>query len=70
MRGEHQDRNFAAIFPVYDILFGTYVAPRRGDVPETGLSSGERTVGIWEANAQPFAEWRRMLRKGTRAGAG
>ncbi|MBK9606194.1 MAG: sterol desaturase family protein [Betaproteobacteria bacterium] len=70
VRGEHQDRNFAAIFPVYDILFGTYVAPRRGDVPETGLSSGERTAGIWEANAQPFADWLRMLRKGTRAGAG
>jgi len=70
VRPEHQDSNFAAIFPIYDILFGTYAAPRRGDVPETGLSSGERVTGIWQANMLPFADWMQQLRKGTRAGAG
>ncbi|MBK8742853.1 MAG: hypothetical protein IPM02_26780 [Betaproteobacteria bacterium] len=24
----HRDRNFAALFPVWDVLFGTYVRPR------------------------------------------
>jgi sterol desaturase/sphingolipid hydroxylase (fatty acid hydroxylase superfamily) len=56
MREEHQDRNFAAIFPIYDILFGTYAAPRRGDVPETGLISGERVTTLWQANALPFVD--------------
>jgi sterol desaturase/sphingolipid hydroxylase (fatty acid hydroxylase superfamily) len=69
VRPEHKDRNFAAIFPIYDILFGTYAAPRRGDVPETGLSSGERVTSVWQANALPFVDWLQSLRKGTRAGA-
>lgn len=33
----YRDRNFAAYFPVFDILFGTYRAPRRGEFPTTGL---------------------------------
>lgn len=63
LRAEHQDRNFAAIFPVYDILFGTYVGPKKGDVPDTGLMSGERVTGVWQANMLPFAYWFRNVRR-------
>jgi sterol desaturase/sphingolipid hydroxylase (fatty acid hydroxylase superfamily) len=69
LRPEHQNRNFAAIFPVYDILFGTYAVPRRGDVPETGLISGERVTSVWQAIALPFVDWLESLRKRTGAGA-
>src|SRR5205085_1899313 len=34
IRVEHHDCNFAAIFPIYDVIFGTYRSPVKGDVPE------------------------------------
>jgi sterol desaturase/sphingolipid hydroxylase (fatty acid hydroxylase superfamily) len=37
MDREYRDRNFAAYFPILDILFGTYRAPRKGEYPATGL---------------------------------
>lgn len=68
-RPEHQDRNLAAIFPFYDILFGTYVYPQRGDVPATGLISGEKMTSVWQANIEPFVDWLNMLRKKRGVGA-
>src|SRR6185369_1324115 len=38
---QHRDKNFAQLFPLWDVLFGTYYAPRADEFPETGLSSGE-----------------------------
>ncbi len=38
---EHYDRNFADLFPVLGIIFGTYCAPVRGQFPETGLGDDE-----------------------------
>jgi sterol desaturase/sphingolipid hydroxylase (fatty acid hydroxylase superfamily) len=35
----HFNKNFANIFPVWDILFGTYLAPQKGEFPPTGLKS-------------------------------
>lgn len=35
----HFNKNFANIFPLWDILFGTYVAPEKGEFPPTGLKS-------------------------------
>ena len=34
---DHHDKNFAALFPIWDVVFGTYRAPSPEDVPETGL---------------------------------
>ncbi|MEO8135571.1 MAG: sterol desaturase family protein [Betaproteobacteria bacterium] len=62
-RPEHQDRNFAAIFPIYDQMFGTQALPTRGDVPETGLISGERVTSVWQANVLPFAHLAQLLRR-------
>jgi sterol desaturase/sphingolipid hydroxylase (fatty acid hydroxylase superfamily) len=36
---EHYDCNFAGIFPVWDVLFGTYRKPRAGEFPGTGIGS-------------------------------
>jgi sterol desaturase/sphingolipid hydroxylase (fatty acid hydroxylase superfamily) len=46
---EYRDRNFAAYFPILDILFGTYRAPRRGEYPATGVTDQVVT-------AQPFRD--------------
>ncbi len=35
---EYRDRNYAAYFPIIDIVFGTYRAPRNGEYPATGVS--------------------------------
>ncbi len=61
---EHADRNFAAFFPVYDKLFGTYVRPRPGEYPATGLHSREDLNGPLRAVFSPFRDWWRALRQG------
>lgn len=35
----HFKRNFANIFPLWDILFGTYLGPEKGEFPKTGLAT-------------------------------
>lgn len=65
----HADRNFAAVFPLWDQLFGTYCVPRAGEYPRTGLHTGERVTSVWQANLLPFAGWRRMWRARGRAAA-
>jgi sterol desaturase/sphingolipid hydroxylase (fatty acid hydroxylase superfamily) len=35
---DYRDRNFAAYFPVLDIVFGTYRGPRRNECPPTGVA--------------------------------
>ena len=65
IEAQHTDRNFAAFFPVYDRLFGTYTHPRRGEYPATGLHSGEELNGPLRALFSPFADAWRALRKPT-----
>lgn len=60
-----RDRNFAALFPVWDVLFGTYTRPRPGDWPGTGVE-GVVESGLWNAMVAPFAAW---FRKRTPAGS-
>jgi sterol desaturase/sphingolipid hydroxylase (fatty acid hydroxylase superfamily) len=60
---EHQDKNFADMFPIFDIIGGTYCAPKRGEFPDTGLTSGERHPNIWSALWAPFAGWKDLITK-------
>lgn len=60
-RPEHLDKNFAAYFPIWDVLFGTYYKPARTEYPSTGLSSGERVTTAWQALTLPFTTWRKMI---------
>jgi sterol desaturase/sphingolipid hydroxylase (fatty acid hydroxylase superfamily) len=57
----HMDKNFAAFFPIWDVIFGTYYSPRKGEYPATGLSSGQRVTSIAQALMLPFKMWRKML---------
>jgi sterol desaturase/sphingolipid hydroxylase (fatty acid hydroxylase superfamily) len=52
---EHSGKNFAAFFPAWDILFGTYLHPRKNETPPTGCDV--RIRRFRDAFAFPFAEW-------------
>jgi sterol desaturase/sphingolipid hydroxylase (fatty acid hydroxylase superfamily) len=59
---EHIDRNFAVFFPLWDMLFGTYYAPRSGEFPATGLDSQETYNDLKLAFILPFKGWWTMAR--------
>jgi sterol desaturase/sphingolipid hydroxylase (fatty acid hydroxylase superfamily) len=49
---DHYNTNFAGAFPVWDLLFGTYHAPKRGEFPPTGVPTlpgrpGPLEVVLW-----------------------
>lgn len=58
---EHMDKNFAAIFPFIDKLFGTYYEPAPGEYPATGLPSADNEPVIIQATVSPFRGWWRAL---------
>jgi hypothetical protein len=58
---EHVEKNFAAFFPLWDVIFGTYYAPKKNEYPPTGLASGEHVTTFRQALFLPFLIWRRML---------
>lgn len=39
---EHQNKNYASLLPLWDIVFGTAWVPREDEYPATGLPSGEK----------------------------
>ena len=45
--------NFAVIFPIWDVLFGTYRAPVWNAWPKTGVA-GEQPPGFWRAISEPL----------------
>ena len=55
---EHFDRNFAAFFPIWDVIFGTYYHPRRGEFPPTGVTGEPQVRTLREAAWLPFRTWR------------
>jgi sterol desaturase/sphingolipid hydroxylase (fatty acid hydroxylase superfamily) len=59
---EHMDTNFAQYFPIWDVLFGTYRHPKKGEFPPTGLASGERIDNVGTLLFSPFQKWRRRMR--------
>jgi sterol desaturase/sphingolipid hydroxylase (fatty acid hydroxylase superfamily) len=61
LKPEHHDKNYAAFFPIWDIVFGTYIAPERGEWPKTGLSRGRAIGSVLQEIVYPFAEWSRSL---------
>ena len=51
---EHWDCNFAALLPVYDLIFGGYRRPGARERPRTGLDTGERPTHPLQALAWPL----------------
>jgi sterol desaturase/sphingolipid hydroxylase (fatty acid hydroxylase superfamily) len=58
---QHHDRNFAAYFPIWDVVFGTYYAPARDEFPPTGVDGEKDFRSLGEAIIFPFREWHRMF---------
>ena len=57
----HFDRNYAVVFPLWDVLFGTYYAPARDEFPPTGVR-GEREIhSFWDAQTFTVRAWWRMF---------
>ncbi len=54
---EHYDKNFAALFPFIDRIFGTYYGPSRNEYPETGLSEHEADGALAQATIAPLRNW-------------
>ena len=59
----HTDVNFAAFFPIWDLLFGTYVRPKSGEWPATGTHDRADLNRFDRALFSPFSDWWRMLRR-------
>jgi sterol desaturase/sphingolipid hydroxylase (fatty acid hydroxylase superfamily) len=53
----HQDKNMAAYFPIWDILFGTAYIPEKDEYPTCGTMDGETVWSVWEANVGVFKGW-------------
>jgi sterol desaturase/sphingolipid hydroxylase (fatty acid hydroxylase superfamily) len=53
---EHIDKNFAELFPVWDVIFGTSWRPRPAEFPATGLVSGEVPAGFVDLIVWPVRQ--------------
>jgi sterol desaturase/sphingolipid hydroxylase (fatty acid hydroxylase superfamily) len=65
----HHDANFAFIFPIYDVLLGTYRPARAGEWPQTGLDTGEEAKTLVEVLAWPMRHALRRRQAAQLAGA-
>jgi sterol desaturase/sphingolipid hydroxylase (fatty acid hydroxylase superfamily) len=54
----HYNRNFAALFPVFDVMFGTYRRPDPGEFPATGLADRTPPTGALQALLWPAVRFR------------
>lgn len=59
---KHRDKNFAAYFPILDIVFGTAYKPAKDEYPLSGVDEGP-PVDIKTGIAQPFVGWLGMLKQ-------
>src|SRR6185437_10593276 len=41
---QHIDKNFAGLWTFWDVIFGTYIHPIKGEHPPTGLTSGKQVL--------------------------
>lgn len=55
------DKNFAAVFPFWDRLFGTYAAPGKHAFGPTGLADKVPSNSYWLALIQPLFDWSTMF---------
>jgi sterol desaturase/sphingolipid hydroxylase (fatty acid hydroxylase superfamily) len=63
---EHRDRNYAPIFSLWDVIFGTYCHPGRNEYPPTGVHDEREVDGFLTAVALPFKEWSNMAARSRR----
>ncbi len=59
----HFDQNFAAVFSLWDSIFGTYYHPAKDEWPQTGVADGKTVSSLPYAMVMPFITWGSMLRE-------
>ena len=57
----HFDKNFAFVFPIWDVLFGTYYAPAKDEFPPTGVPGERDVVSFWDAQTFTLRAWWKLL---------
>jgi sterol desaturase/sphingolipid hydroxylase (fatty acid hydroxylase superfamily) len=62
IRRHDYDLRYAALFPIFDILCGTYRAPKKGDFPHTGLAEISEPDSVLEAIIWPVRRRENTLR--------
>jgi sterol desaturase/sphingolipid hydroxylase (fatty acid hydroxylase superfamily) len=62
---QHFDKNFAFVFPLWDVLFGTYYAPQKDEFPPTGIPGERDVTTFWEAQTFTLRAWWKLLRART-----
>jgi sterol desaturase/sphingolipid hydroxylase (fatty acid hydroxylase superfamily) len=60
---QHHDRNFAFVFPMWDVIFGTYYAPKRDEFPPTGVPGETEITSFWDAQMFTVREWIKFFRE-------
>ncbi len=55
---QHWDKNFGAVFQIWDTLFGTSYRPARGEWPETGIAHYREIERITDYLARPLMRYR------------
>jgi sterol desaturase/sphingolipid hydroxylase (fatty acid hydroxylase superfamily) len=60
---EHLNKNFAAVFPIWDVIFGTAWVPGEDEFPKAGLVPSERP-GVIAGIIWPFRNWPIAARAG------
>ncbi len=59
---EHQGKNFAQFYPVFDVMFGTYYRPKKDEYPPTGTQELASDAPVLETLIRPFKLWFGMLK--------
>ncbi|MDG2004023.1 MAG: sterol desaturase family protein [Novosphingobium sp.] len=69
---QHINKNFAFMFPMWDVIFGTYYHPGKDDFPATGVAGEPGFDSFWEAEIYSQREmWKYWKnRKARKAAAG
>jgi sterol desaturase/sphingolipid hydroxylase (fatty acid hydroxylase superfamily) len=58
----HFDRNYAAFFPLYDVIFRTYYHPAPDEYPPTGVRNDPEISSVVQAFLLPFYDWAKRKR--------
>lgn len=69
---EHMNKNFASIFPLWDVVFGTVWKPGKDEFPPTGLVPSEKPAHALEGIFWPIRHWaiiRRLTTSWSRLGS-
>lgn len=60
---QHINKNYAFQFPMWDVIFGTYVHPKKDEFPATGLVGEPGFGSFWEAEIYSQREMLKYLRR-------